>query len=284
MGLGHEAPPDPSSAAGPAPDDGATSIEVRGVYKDFGGQRALGGVSLRLVGGQLTALLGENGAGKSTLLGVLSTLVRPSRGEVLIDGIPLAEVDPRELRAALAVLSHEPRCYADLTGRENLRFFGGLYGLSGEPAALERSIDEMLERVGLIKAADRPARTLSRGMLQRLALARVLLPRPRLLLLDEPYTGLDRDGVALLTRLLAEERGRGALLAVITHDLDALAPICDHAAVLHRGRIAAEARYAPGTCDGAALLRLYHEAAKSSAERAAERRSRHPNAAPEQRP
>lgn len=267
-----------------ARDDGATSIEVRGVYKDFGGQRALGGVSLRLVGGQLTALLGENGAGKSTLLGVLSTLVRPSRGEVLIDGIPLAEVEPRELRAALAVLSHEPRCYGDLTGRENLRFFGGLYGLLGEPAALERSIDEMLERVGLGKAADRPARTLSRGMLQRLALARVLLPRPRMLLLDEPYTGLDRDGVALLTRLLAEERGRGALLAVITHDLDALAPICDHAAVLHRGRIAAEARYAPGSCDGAALLRLYHEAAQRSAERAAERRQRPPGAATEPRP
>ena len=251
------AEPAPAADLGPA---FPSTIEVRGVYKDFGGQRALGGVSLRLVAGELTALLGENGAGKSTLLGILSTLVRPSRGELLLDGTKLQDIDPVALRRSLGVLSHEPRCYSDLSGRENLRFFGRLYGLPGSDAELDAAVGAMLERVNLVRAADRPARTLSRGMLQRLAIGRVLLTRPQLLLLDEPYTGLDRDGVALLTRLLDEERRRGAILVVITHDLDALAPIVDYAAVLHRGRLTAERRFPAGTCDGAALLELYHKA------------------------
>jgi heme exporter protein A len=142
----------------------------------------------------------------------------------------------------------------------------------------------MLERVNLSRAADRPARTLSRGMLQRLAIGRVLLTRPQLLLLDEPYTGLDRDGVALLTRLLDEERRRGAILAVITHDLDALAPICDHAAVLHRGRLTAERRFPPGTCDGAALLALYQQASVRGKDRDRDAARAAPGPAPEVSP
>lgn len=118
-------------------------------------------------------------------------------------------------------------------------------------------------------------------MLQRLAIARTLISRPQLLLLDEPYTGLDRDGVALLSQLLLAERARGAIVVVISHDLDALGPLCDQVAVLLQGKLAACEDFAPGTCDGAALLRLYQEASAKKARRApAVDPSRSPQAAP----
>lgn len=243
-------------------------VEVRGFYKDYGRQRAVADVSLTLRAGQLTALLGENGAGKSTLLGALATLIRPTRGQVLYDGATAEAWSPLALRRCLGVLSHEPRCYTDLSARENLLFFGRLYGAFADGTALTAACAEKLAEVGLQRAADRPARTLSRGMLQRLAIARTLLPRPQLLLLDEPYTGLDRDGVALLSRLMAAERERGAIVVVISHDLDALGPLCDQVAVLLHGRLRAHAEFTPGTCDGAALLRLYQQASAAGAEAA----------------
>jgi ABC-type multidrug transport system ATPase subunit len=243
------------------------TVEVKGLYKDYGRQRAVADVSLTLRAGQITALLGENGAGKSTLLGVLCTVIRPTRGQVLYDGAAAEALDPLALRRSLGVLAHEPRCYTDLSARENLLFFGRLYGAFNGPAALAAATDRALAEVGLQRAADRPSRTLSRGMMQRLAIARTLLPRPQLLLLDEPYTGLDRDGVALLSRLLLAQRARGAMVVVISHDLDALGPLCDQAAVLLRGRLCARADFPPGTCDGAALLRLYQQASASAPER-----------------
>lgn len=243
------------------------TVEIRGFFKEYGRQRAVADVTLTLRAGQLTALLGENGAGKSTLLGALATQIRPSRGQVLYDGMPAEAWNPQALRRCLGVLAHEPRCYTDLSARENLLFFGRLYGAFDDSATLAAECDRRLTAVGLQRAADRPARTLSRGMLQRLAIARTLLPRPQLLLLDEPYTGLDRDGVALLSQLLAAERQRGAIVVVISHDLDSLGPLCDQVAVLLHGRLRARADFAPGTCDGAALLRLYQEAAAAGQNR-----------------
>jgi heme exporter protein A len=231
-------------------------VQLKGIVKDYGRQRALHAVSLRLQAGEATALLGENGAGKSTLMNILATLLRPTRGQVLYDGHPREALDPEGLRAALAVLSHEPRLYGDLSGRENLRFFARLYDLPGLPE-IEEHIERLLERVGLAHAADRPVRTYSRGMTQRLAVARTLLHRPALLLLDEPTTGLDQAGVQLLLSLLREERDRGAILLLTSHDLSAVAPLCDRAVLLRRGRVAGEARYPRGTCTGAALLALY---------------------------
>jgi heme exporter protein A len=176
----------------------------------------------------VTALLGPNGAGKSTLVGILATLVTPSSGEVLYGGHELDE----EMRGTIGVIAHESLCYGDLTGRENLEFFARLYHVEKKRAA------EMLARVGLEQAANRPARTYSRGMLQRLAVARALIHRPRLLLADEPFTGLDRAGVELLAQLLAEERAAGALIVVVTHDFDAVAQLVDRVVVLQRGKIA----------------------------------------------
>ncbi|HEX8954475.1 MAG TPA: ABC transporter ATP-binding protein, partial [Polyangia bacterium] len=165
-------------------------VDARGLTKVYGRQRALAGVDLTLRAGEATALLGPNGAGKSTLVGILSTLVSPTAGSVRYggaDAASAAQPEDDELRGAIGIIAHESHCYGDLTGHENLVFFARLYGVPDAHAAAER----LLARVGLRDAARRAARTYSRGMLQRLALARALLHRPRLLLLDEPFTGLD---------------------------------------------------------------------------------------------
>lgn len=242
-------------------EDGFSSIETHKLVKDYGKKRALAGVSLRLGAGQVTALLGENGAGKSTLLALLAGITRPSRGSISCDGNPLATLSDTAFRRQLGVLSHEPRCYADLSPRENLRLFGKLYSVASG-AALEEQVEWWLDTIGLSRpgVADRASRGLSRGMLQRLALARTLFHRPRLLLLDEPYTGLDQGGIALLSRLLAAERQRQAIVLIISHDLLAVAPLCDQALVLSRGRLAGEKTFAPGTCSPEALRALYDEA------------------------
>jgi heme exporter protein A len=204
----------------------------------YGRQRALHPVDLTLRAGEAVALLGPNGAGKSTLVGILATLIPPSAGAVTYGG---HEADG-DTRRAIGVIAHESLCYGDLTGRENVRFFAQLYGVE-RPA--ERA-DELLERVGLTnEAGERAARTYSRGMLQRLALARALVHRPRLLLADEPFTGLDRAGVELLGKLLAEERASGAMVLVVTHDFDAVAGVADRVVVLARGRIVHDAAAPP---------------------------------------
>jgi heme exporter protein A len=230
-------------------------VEARGVGKVYGRQRALGsasgGVDLTLRAGEVTALLGPNGAGKSTLVSILATLVAPSSGTVRYGG---QEIDD-SMRGAIGVIAHESLCYGDLSGRENLEFFARLYGL---PDARRRA-DELLTRVGIAEAAGRPARTYSRGMMQRLTVARALVHQPQLLLADEPFTGLDRSGVELLAQLLAEERDRGAIQVVVTHDFEAVAPLVDRVVVLHRGKIVHDAA-APAERSGAALAEVYRAA------------------------
>lgn len=237
-------------------------VLLRGIFKDYGEKRALSDVSLSFQAGQVTALLGENGAGKSTLLGVLALQIRPTRGSLLFDGQETSELDGLWLRQNLSLLSHEPRCYADLSARENLEFFAKLYDVGVDAKARGERVVELLHRVGLTSAADRPSRTFSRGMVQRLALARALLHRPGLLLLDEPYTGLDQEGVQLLSSLIADERARGSIIVVISHDFEPLAPLLDVAAVLRRGRLEKSQRYAHGECTRELLLQLYARAAE----------------------
>jgi heme exporter protein A len=205
-------------------------VEVKEVEKIYGRQRGLARVSFALERGQAVALLGPNGAGKSTLVGILSTMIAPTRGQVTYGGAPPND----ETRRHIGVIAHESHLYGDLTGRENLRFFARLYGVAGAAARAE----ELLARVGLAEeAAARPARTYSRGMLQRLAVARALVHRPRLLLADEPFTGLDQDGMGLVGKLLGEEKRAGAIVVVVTHDFEAVAGLADRVMVLARGRI-----------------------------------------------
>jgi heme exporter protein A len=207
------------------------SVRVEQVTKTYGRQRALSNVSLRLAPGELTALLGPNGAGKSTLIGVLSSLVRPTAGRVVMGELS----SPRDTRAAVGLLAHDSLVYPELTAVENLRFWGRLYDVPD----LAARIEGLLEEVGLERTARaRPARTYSRGMLQRVSLARALLSAPQLLLLDEPFTGLDRAGADALMRALAAAKGRGTTILCATHDLDAVGGLAEHVVVLRGGKVA----------------------------------------------
>ncbi|HUH02852.1 MAG TPA: ABC transporter ATP-binding protein [Kofleriaceae bacterium] len=213
------------------------SLSVSKLSKRFGYSRALAGVDLTLRAGSLCALLGPNGAGKSTLLGILSTLVRPNGGTVAYSSGDHTVQPGDELRGMIGVLAHESFIYGDLTGYENLIFYGRLYQIADPRARAE----VLLAEVGLdAAAAARPARNYSRGMLQRLALARTLLHDPQILLLDEPFTGLDRAGAAALARTLARVREDGKISVVVTHDLESIAGVTDHVVVLRRGKVAHE--------------------------------------------
>lgn len=210
------------------------TVSVSKLSKRYGFHRALASVSLELKAGELCALLGPNGAGKSTLLGVLSTLIRPSAGQVVYsDGGDEVPVDA-DLRGRIGVLAHSSFLYGGLSGIENLLFWARLYRVEGAAERAARLLDE----VGLDEEArTRLARTYSRGMQQRLALARVLLHEPQIMLLDEPFTGLDRAGTAALSRTLASARAEGRIVLVVTHDLEAIDSIADRVVVLRRGKL-----------------------------------------------
>jgi heme exporter protein A len=202
-------------------------ILAEGLRRNYGGTPVLVGVDLRVEAGELVVLLGSNGAGKTTLLRVLATLLRPSGGSLSLFG-----VDPRSARRRVGYVGHESGCYADLTGVENLSFHASLHGVP-----LGR-VSEVLEWSGLSSAASRPLRTYSRGMSQRLALSRAMLHRPDLLLLDEPYSGLDPSAASRLDSLLVDLRSAGHTIVLTTHDLARVVPLSTSVAILHRGRIA----------------------------------------------
>lgn len=187
----------------------ANCVELRNVSKAFGPVRALINVSVTFEAG-ITVLEGANGSGKTTLLSVAGTLVRPSSGEVDFGALGKAR---EQVRARLGWVGHELLVYADLSGRENIELAARLHGR--EPStAMERATS----RFELGAFVDRPVRTYSRGQRQRVALARALVNEPDLLLLDEPTTGLDTSGVALLDAVVREEAAHGAVVIVVTHD------------------------------------------------------------------
>jgi len=204
------------------------SVSVEGVTKVYGGTRALGGVTARFERGSVTALAGPNGSGKSTLLGVLATLVRPTSGTVRFGDRVGTD---HAVRRTIGYCGHAPLLWADLTPRECLAVFASLHDLP--PGAVEAALD----REGAAAYADRPCRSLSRGQLQRVSLARALLASPRVLLLDEPTTGLDDASIERLAGRLREERDRGAIVVLATHDAAAKS-LADRTLTLQQGRIA----------------------------------------------
>ena len=194
---------------GTAPDGAgdraaAPAIEVRRLVKSFGHQVALRGVDLAVAEGEFLTLFGPNGAGKTTLLRIVASLTRPSAGTVLLRGQDLGKA-AAALRRRIGLISHNPLLYGDLTAEENLRFFARLYDLAGGAAR----IDAVLEQVGLAIRRRDPVRTYSRGMVQRLAIARAILHDPDIMLLDEPYTGLDQDASAMLDAVLKQIAAQG---------------------------------------------------------------------------
>jgi heme exporter protein A len=207
--------------------DAAPAIELRGLVRHFGERTALGKVSLTLPRGATLAVLGHNGAGKSTLLRILATLLRPHEGEVVVLGRTL----PREgyaVRGRIGLLAHEPLLYRDLNGRENLRYHARLHGVEPE------RVDEVLRAVGMEARADEPVRSLSRGMVQRLAVARAVLHRPALLLLDEPKANLDPAASELVEPLIG--RRAGATRVLTSHDPRAALAEADLVLALKGGR------------------------------------------------
>ena len=233
-------------------------LRLVNVGKTFDRHRALADVSLTFVPGRVAAVLGPNGAGKSTLLGLLSTLSQPSHGRITLGDEDLSRHS--SLRATIGYVGHEPGVYGDLSARQNLRLFASLYGMANG----ERRIDEMLARVGLDGVRrEAAARTFSRGMLQRLALARALLHEPEILLFDEPGSALDPAGAAWLAGELHREREAGRLVVLVTHDLAAAAAIATHVVVLRRGRVARDQTRASFSADE--IRALYEEATRGKA-------------------
>lgn len=208
-----------------------TTLTFNGVSRYFGRRRALNGVSFSVHAGQVVALLGSNGSGKSTLLSIAATLLDASAGEVRYGKVTANEGGPG-LRARIGLLGHDLYIYPELTAGENLRFFAQLYGLD----RVEARVREALAAAALTDRADDAAGSFSRGMRQRLALERALLHEPRLLLLDEPFTGLDDVSSIALRNRLARERERGAIVIVTTHELEAIDTLVDAAYILNRGR------------------------------------------------
>jgi len=206
-------------------------VVARGIVKTYGSTVALRGASATIEAAQLTLIEGANGSGKSTLLGVLGTVVRPTAGKVTYE--PLGD-DRAEVRAAIGWLSHESLSYPDLTGRQNIELAAQLHGL--DPAHAWSQAEDRFE---LGTFATRPLRTCSRGQRQRIALARALVHRPSLVLLDEPTTGLDRSGVARLLGVVEAEVARGAAVVVVSHEPDLFRERAAARVVLERGRNAA---------------------------------------------
>jgi len=207
-------------------------VEVSRLVKVYGATRALVGVNATFVERAVTVIEGPNGSGKSTLLNILGQLVRPTRGEVSYGDGP---AKGGELRAAIGILAHSAMIYPDLSARENLALYAQLYELKKPAEALDASI----ERFEIGRWGERAARTYSRGQLQRLALARALLHAPKLLLLDEPSTGLDVRGVSRLVKTVEEERERGAIVVLITHDPKLADELADARVALKRGKVVA---------------------------------------------
>ncbi len=224
----------PASTRRRWPDVDFDTLRLVEVTRTFGRRRALNKVSMTAQAGTITALLGPNGAGKSTLLSIAATLLQPTSGQVQFGAHAGRDGGPA-LRSRIGMLGHDLYLYAELSAAENLRFFAQIYGLSG----IERRVDTALERAGLSGRRDDIVSGFSRGMRQRLALERALIHEPRLLLLDEPFTGLDegaRD--ALRVRLLAA-KSEGAIVLLTTHDLAAIAQLTDATLSLVDGRLAA---------------------------------------------
>jgi heme exporter protein A len=187
-------------------------------------------VSLAVACGEFVAVLGANGAGKTTLLRMLATLSTPTSGALSIDGVDALK-HPEQARARIGVVSHQSLVYPDLTAYENLRFHADLHGVDAS------HIETALRRVNLWQRAHDPARTFSRGMIQRLTIARATLHNPALLLLDEPYTGLDQTSAAALSTLLREAAGAGRAVVMTTHEFGRGLEGVTRAVVIREGRI-----------------------------------------------
>ena len=222
------------------------ALELRALTRRYGERLALADLSFTLEAGQTLAVLGPNGAGKTTLLRLLATLLRPHAGELRVLGHALPQ-EGWAVRGRIGLLGHEPLLYRELTARENLAFHAALHGVQAGRA------EQLLTAVGMERRADEPVRTLSRGMVQRVAVCRALLHDPELLLLDEPRANLDPAASELVEPLIGRASGRTRV--IVSHDPAGLLAEADLVLGLVRGRVRLLAK--PDGLDPAALTELY---------------------------
>jgi len=210
-------------------------VTIEGLTKAYGYLPVLRSLDLEVQRGECVALLGANGSGKSTLLRLISGLIKPSGGRILVGGWEMPH-QAAAVRGHIGMVSHKALLYSNLTARENLAFFARLYNVPASER--DAHIEALLARVGLSKRADSLVRTFSRGMQQRLSIARALLPKPDVLLFDEPYTGLDQDASLVLDEILRQTHAEGHTMLMATHLLERAARIASRVIILNRGQIA----------------------------------------------
>ena len=207
------------------------ALEVRDLSRTFGARKALDKVSFELPRGAFLSIFGPNGAGKTTLLKVLSTLTPPSKGSARVLGMDVV-ADAVPLRERIGIISHNPLLYPDLSAEENLEFFAELYCIDNP----KQRVDELLAAVELKHRRLDLVRTFSRGMIQRLSIARALLPAPEVVYLDEPYSGLDPHAMDILDGLIAQIRDQHTFV-MVSHDLAKGLELCSHALILAKGKV-----------------------------------------------
>lgn len=209
-----------------------TMLELRNMTKLLGDKLVLRNITLTLEKGEILAVIGPNGAGKSTFFKCTVGLLQPTSGDILLNG-KIVKKNSAEIKQKIGFLGHESFLYNNLSPLENLKFYGKLYKVKD----LDRKANELLKEVGLFLFRDMPIRSFSRGMMQRLAIARVLLPDPDILMLDEPHTGLDQEAVALLNQIIKQKRVSGTSILIISHDFEQVHALADRVAVLKKGKI-----------------------------------------------
>lgn len=211
---------------------GAEGINLEGVKKSFGNVRALTGIDLEIPQGVFLSVFGPNGAGKTTLIRIIAAIAKPTSGVVSVAGHNPSK-SPHEVRSVIGVISHDPYLYENLTALENLLFFGRMYGVE----EYEKRALSLIKYVGLATRLHDTVRTFSRGMKQRLAVARALVHSPSVLLLDEPYTGLDQNGAEIFTHMLEEQKNKGRTIVLTTHNVEEGLGLSDRVLIMNSGRI-----------------------------------------------
>ncbi|WP_203554803.1 heme ABC exporter ATP-binding protein CcmA [Bacillus sp. B15-48] len=207
-------------------------LELKNVNKMIGEKLILKNVTLSLKEGETLAVVGPNGAGKSTFFKCTVGLLQPSGGEIILDG-EVVNKKSQAIKEKIGFLGHESFLYNNMTPIENLQFYGKLYKVTD----IDKKANELLKKVGLHLFRDLSIHSFSRGMIQRLAIARVLLPDPKILMLDEPHTGLDLEAVALLNAIIKEKQKNGTSILIISHDFEQVHSLADRIAILKKGKI-----------------------------------------------
>ncbi|WP_223591441.1 ABC transporter ATP-binding protein [Neobacillus bataviensis] len=207
-------------------------IDIKNLTKQADNKLILRGVDLQVKKGETVAILGPNGAGKSTLLKVLATLIKPTSGIVRINGLDLKK-NHIEIKKILGYLPHSSLLYDHYSPLENLVFFGNLYGVRD----VEQRAMKLVKDVGLSFFLNEPVKNFSRGMIQRIAIARAIVHDPEVLLLDEPHTGLDQGAISILNNVILSMKEKGATTLMVTHDFKQAAEICDRIIIVKNGKI-----------------------------------------------